>query len=1027
MGLESYWPKKDNVLACIKTEAEELSEETLLAVHEPMQLVKYSPSTDDEIASENDLLKHFLQIDRPIPIVADAGLGKSHVVRWLHAKLKTQEIVKEQKWQIVRIPKNASLRQTLHLLLKGLEGDVFESARKKIDEVGSSLVAKEVADLFVTFLKHRIQEIGVESQNTMRSIGRDGDPEQLKHLRERASIAVTLPSLVDDVEFKKHLIHPESYVYKIATRWIKGVSEKELESKEFELSISEFEKIINSFSIDDLSITSRKAIKSLQLDTVADKRVKALQVINDGITKATQTTFQQLFQFNNGNFQDLFKEIRRHLKSLGRTLVILVEDLAAVSAIEDVLIDCLLEEAQDDLCTLKSVLAVTSGYSGYTKRQATIRTRSRFEWQIRNNNGTQESIQNRIVDFCSRYLNAARHGNAQLKDIVQDNLQSDTLAIWSTQLDEAQANQLEAFGQSSIGIPLFPYNRQSIIKLSSWYCRDNTNEIVFNPRDILNDILLNILRDHREDFLSGKFPLNVELKEVRPSLTEGIKQLVLDSPDQAIKLSMIWANVRSVDELSSSTPKEIAQAFNLEDFAKRLGVNINIEPSPKPDSPKRKENTPTAVENKQDDLEIELSPWFNNEIKLSQEYAKQFRIQLYEMIKDHSPSDWYGFKNSKIFGKNNTKKSDVFDSVLRYGQKYLINIPGSNTNDKTSIIEFCTEDAFFSGNENSAKLQRTALSILRYRLNNSVDDKKTGWDYPQGFEDYTYYKNFESIWVSSQMPQIVQTIRKRFLVDAVAKHIALHEGLGLKVKKDILDTFLMKSVHIESVSGEPLNQSFREYRTALLEEWNANQSVWKYLLSIDNVAIDRDNFDRAFKQAKKKEDNQLPSSLRRLKDSAMKESKPILSTIIEYLSGTESIEQLNSILDDILESYKISEKLGSYPPDILSSKTSMQHVSKLKESLKWAQLKEIIKLQSTSDDWEIIQVLSIIDGSVIDNIYNVLTQWSKFIKAINPTIKQRLSSIVEQHIEELNTAVLQSNLKIEHDFSELKKFKGEKL
>lgn len=1026
MGLEYYWPKKDNVLACIKTEAEELSEETLLAVHEPMQLLKFSPSTDDEIASENDLLKHFLQIDRPIPIVADAGLGKSHLVRWLHAKLKTQEIVKEQKWQIVRIPKNASLRQTLHLLLKGLEGDVFESARKKIDEVGSSLVAKEVADLFVTFLKHRIEEIGEESKNTMRSIGRDGDPEQLNQLRERASIAGMLPLLVDDVEFKRHLIHPESYVYKIATRWIKGVSEKELESKEFELSIAEFEKIINSFSIDDLSITSRKAIKSLQLDTVADKRIKALQVINDGITKATQTTFQQLFQFNNGNFQDLFKEIRRHLKSLGRTLVILVEDLAAVSAIEDVLIDCLLEEAQDDLCALKSVLAVTSGYSGYTKRQATIRTRARFEWQIRNNNGIQASIQNRIVDFCSRYLNAARHGNAQLKDIVQDNLQSDTVAIWNTQLDEAQANQLEAFGQSSIGIPLFPYNRQSIIRLSSWYCRDNTNKIVFNPRDILNDILLNILRDHREDFLSGKFPLNVELKEIRPSLTEGINQLSLNSPEQAIKLSMIWADVRSVDELSSSTPKEIAQAFNLEDFAKRLGANINIEPSPKPDSPKRRGNTPTPVENKQDDLEIELSPWFNNETTLSQEYAKQFRTQLYEMIKDHSPSDWYGFKNSKIFGKGNIK-SDVFDSVLRERSLNLINVPGSNTNNKTSIIEFCTEDAFFSGDENSAILQRTALSILRYRLNNSVDDQKKGWDYPQGFDDYTYYKNFESNWVSSQIRQILKTVQKRFLVDAVAKHIALQEGLGLKVKKDILDTFLMKSVQIESVSGEPLNESFREYRTALLEEWNANQSVWKELLSIGNVAIDRDNFDIALKQAKKKEDNQLPSNLRRLKDTAMKEFKPVLSTITEYLSETESIEELNCILDDILDSYKVSEKLGLYPQNLLTFKTTKQYVTKLKENLKWAQLKDIIKLQSTSEDRKEIEVLSNIDGSMIDNIYNVLAQWSDFIKAINPTIKQRLSSIDEQHIEELNAAVFQSNFKIERAFSELKKFKGDEL
>ncbi|AYA62599.1 protein DpdH [Alteromonas sp. RKMC-009] len=1023
MGLENYWPARENVLACVKIEAEELSEETLLSVHEPMQLVKFSTSTDEVVATENDLLKHFLQIDRPIPIVADAGLGKSHLVRWLHAKLKTQEIVKEQKWQIVRIPKNASLRQTLHLLLENLDGEIFESARKKIDEVGSSLVAKEVADLFVTFLKHRIEEISVDAQNTMRSIGRDGDPEQLKKLREKASIARALPSLVDDVEFKKYLIHPESYVYKVATRWIKGVSERELELKEFELSIIEFEKIINSFSIDDLSLPSRNAIKALQLDSVEEKRKSALQVINDGIVKATQTTFQQLFQFNNGNFQDVFKEIRRHLKSLDRTLVILVEDLAAVSAIEDVLIDCLLEEAQDDLCTLKSVLAVTGGYTGYTKRQATIRTRARYEWQIRDNNDTQENIQNRIVDFCSRYLNAARHGSKQLNEIVQRNQQADNIDVWSTELDEKQANQLESFGKSSIDIPLFPYNRKSIIRLASWYCRNSSNEIVFNPRDILEDVLLNILRDHREDYIKGLFPLNVEIKERIPSLIEGINQLSLNSPDQAIKLSIIWADVKTVEQLSSSTPKEIAQAFNLEDFAKLLGSNIIIDPAPPPTVPREPKN-PINVPDKGSNLEDELLPWFNKQAQISQKYANELRIQLYEMIRKHSPSDWYGFKNSKIFTKVNSK-SDVFDFTLKSGQRYLINIPGSSTNERTSNIDFYSEEDFFSGSDTSALAQRTALAILRYRQNNPNDGQKQGWDYPQGFEDYTYYKNFEFQWVPIQIQEIAKTIRKRFLTDAVAKHLALQEGLGLKVKTDILDTFLMTRVHIENSLEKPINENFQEYRSAVLDEWEINQSMWKDLLSISNVAVDRDNFNIALKQARKKVDNQLPGNLRKLQSVVIKELKPVFSQITENLSETENVEELYQILDEILESYKTSEKLGLYPPNTVTYRTAKQYINDLKENLKWNQFKEIIKLQVTSNEKKLLEILSNIDGSMIDNIRKVLIHWSEFNKAINPIMNQRLNSVDEKHIDELSEAVTQSILKIERSLVSLEQHKGD--
>lgn len=1023
MGLELYWPEKKNVLACIKTEAEELAEETLIAVHEPMKLVKFSTSTAEEIATENDLLNHFLQIDRPIPIVADAGLGKSHLVRWLHAKLKTHKTVQEQKWQIVRIPKNASLRQTLHLILENLDGAVFDSARKKIDEVGSSLVAKEVADLFVTFLKHRIVEIGEDAKRTMLSIGRDGDPEHLKTLKDTVSIAIHLPLLVDDVEFKKHLIHPESYVYKIATRWIKGVSEEELESKEFELSISEFEKIVSSFNIDDLSITSRKAIKALQLDTVDEKRVKALRVINEGITKATQTTFQQLFQFNNGNFQDLFKEVRRHLKSLDRSLVILVEDLAAVSAIEDVLIDCLLEEAQDDLCTLKSVLAVTSGYTGYTKRQATIRTRARYEWQIRNNNDTQENIQNRIVDFCSRYINAARHGSNQLKEIVQTNQQYDTIDIWATELDEEHANQLEAFGQSSINVPLFPFNKQSITKLASWYCRNSSNEVVFNPRDILNDVLLNILRDHREDYIKGVFPLNVEIKERNPSLIEGIAQLSLNSPDQAVKLSTIWAEARTVEQLSSSTPEEIAQAFNLEDFAIRLAANITVKPSPKP-TPTEKPNTPKNIPGEKSDLETELLPWFNQKAQISQKNANELRTQLYEMIKEHSPSDWYGFKNSKIFTRGSSK-SDVFDFALKEGGFYLIKIPGSSTNKKTCIIDFCSEEAFFSGKDTSAMLQRTALSILRYRLNNPKNGPKQGWDYPQGFEDYTYYKNFESFWVPIQVQEILKTTRKRFLVDAVAKHLALQEGLGLKVKKDFLDTFLMKRVHIEDLLEKPINENFKAYRNAVLDEWEINQNIWKDLLIVSNVAADRDIFNFTLKLARKEPVNQLPGNLRKLQRIALEEIKPIFSRLTENLSETENIDKFYQTLDDMLESYKAAEKLGLYPQNIFTLRTAKQHINDLRENLKWNQFKEVIKLQITSDEKKLLEILSNIDGLMLDNINKVLSQWSEFNKAINPIINQRLASVGETQIDELSEAVTQSIIKIEKSLKDLEQFKGD--
>jgi ABC-type methionine transport system ATPase subunit len=136
VSLKNYWPSKVHIAQCIRTEAEELAEVTLLAVHEPMRLLK-KETTGDKYVTEHDLLDHLLKIDRPIPIIGRSGVGKSHLIRWLSTQLKLREESKD--WHVVRIPKNASLREVLDLLLMGLKGEVFEQARSQINNIGQEL------------------------------------------------------------------------------------------------------------------------------------------------------------------------------------------------------------------------------------------------------------------------------------------------------------------------------------------------------------------------------------------------------------------------------------------------------------------------------------------------------------------------------------------------------------------------------------------------------------------------------------------------------------------------------------------------------------------------------------------------------------------------------------------------------------------------------------------------------------------------------------------------------------------------
>lgn len=109
----------ENINECIRTEAEELAEYTLLAVHQPVNLLRRDKDGNNlGYAKEEDLLNHFLETPRPIPVVGKAGVGKSHIIRWLDAKLRLRR-VQRQEVAHCSYSQSASLREVLTSMLAG--------------------------------------------------------------------------------------------------------------------------------------------------------------------------------------------------------------------------------------------------------------------------------------------------------------------------------------------------------------------------------------------------------------------------------------------------------------------------------------------------------------------------------------------------------------------------------------------------------------------------------------------------------------------------------------------------------------------------------------------------------------------------------------------------------------------------------------------------------------------------------------------------------------------------------------------
>ncbi|WP_312121282.1 protein DpdH, partial [Pantoea vagans] len=579
MSIMNYWPSLEHIEQCIRNEAEELQDDVLLAVHEPMVLTRRDVNNNQAVLRDEDLFTQLLTTERAIPLIGRSGMGKSHLVRWLDCRLKSHLHEKGElaKWEIVRIPKNASLRQVLLLILKNLHSDFFDDVRKSVDDVAEQHSAKDLADLMLTMMSHQLESMYNEAMKLGQEYESQGKeiPTEIGNRLDAINEEVSngIGKLITDPKFKEDILQPGHCIYRRASRMSDGLKDGDEDHVNYELVPDDlfFQK-----NIDDLSSPAREYIRHSRIDEEGNERarIQAVSVLNEAMHAALKSLFAKLFTFNGGNFQELFQQIRSELLAQDRRLVILVEDMAAISAIEDVLIDSLIQEGMRDgvktLCPVHSVIAVTDNYPGYKRRQETLMTRAGYEWSIESTD--RDNNEERIVSLCGRYLNAARHGASVLKQSRAEGL-ADWPPIWN---DDGAPEWLADFGTTDKQqVPLFPFNRNAIRALANKNCRDSSGQLAFNPRIVINRILLDILRDCRVEAEHGAFPPpNFAGIITDPEIQHKINQLTTSRTSSAASLAALWGyGSHSWEEICQQLPSGVAEAFGLSELADKISAN----------------------------------------------------------------------------------------------------------------------------------------------------------------------------------------------------------------------------------------------------------------------------------------------------------------------------------------------------------------------------------------------------------------------------------------------------------------------
>ena len=733
--LLELWPDDQAVAACMKTDAEAASEAVSMAVHQPVTFERRriggegSLSPCDETQFLEALLEPNLSDGRVIaPLVGRSGTGKSHIIRWIAATLN--HLPGADSRVVIRIPKGTSLKGVLDILLERLTEPEYEPFRAKLRTANDQLDPERSAGLLCEMLAQTLAEKVTNAKSKLLSSPNDKSAREVVDYG-KADVLQTL--LVNKGLRDRHFVREPSYTTAPIRRLVEQLSRsKSSEGEEDKQYIFVPEDLdFSSVDTSDLGQSVKTAIAQLARP---ERKAAACRVLNDALDGAKQSLLGI-----DPTVTELFDAVRKKLLEQGKELILLIEDFVVFSGIQKQILQVVIKEGIRDgkqvLCTMRTVLAYTSGYLD----TATVLTRAGIEYVIPDMLSSEDEIFDKIENLVGAYLNAARFGQPRLEEVygreaMDTRAQQNWVPTFESGVDEATQRTVDSFGYTGRGYPLFPFNRAAIRELS----RDGSlqaGQLVYNPRFVIQNVLKKVLR-HRVDFETGNFPpeeLQSSTRRLGARVQEEVRSRVAQQDfERWVRFLSFWGGRPATTDDLAGLSVRIPLAFGLDPSRLKLPAEVNADTArqeapvkPPPASPATKVVVPPPAHDRSPaelQLEDNLQRWRNN-IPLTQPQALQIRKLLAEAVEQSITWDW-----------------DLFmplENVSRFFDAIYIPNAGSNAGNKqdskSTMFALCSdEDA-----RDMARSGTIALALLAMFRHHIV--YKGSWDYPEGDEDFPRY------------------------------------------------------------------------------------------------------------------------------------------------------------------------------------------------------------------------------------------------------------------------------------------------
>ena len=556
-----------------------------------------------------------------VPVLGHAGMGKSHLVRWL-----AMHIPETKTRKVILVRKAATnLREIIRLLIRDAKGRIFDEYRRQLDAASSELASPEYAR--EKFLDNLALE---SSRNCARGISPQ-PTDELKYVIDK------IPALLRDSVFRRILLERGNVVDRLTGHIIARSNEVfRLDDRRQFLESDIPAKVADITEFKRAGADARDLFNDFV--SYPELRKVALSWLNASLNDA----LAGLLSLRNNRLFELMLELRRQFAKDDIELVLLIEDFALLQGVDQQLLEALLvrpeQGEQGRMCAMRAALACTTGY--YESLPETVRQRVDFTVNL---DLPDQLPREELATFAARYLNALRLPEDELETWFEKARAhgDSSLQVYSAcQKCKHQQKCFDSFGTGSAAAPfgLYPFTQVALERM-----QDRVSPSAFNPRLLIKHVLKAVLDHHTGDLKERRFPAPEMRQSFRrtnnsrlPGLDAGvsfeIQRRDKENGDRREVLLDLWS---PGDALVNLAPG-VHEAFAL---AELTGVVTEEHPAtPDIQLPKPQPKTKAAHDPLSSHID-EINRWVSGDAKLSFNLADKLRQIIFGSLEQYFPWD----------------------------------------------------------------------------------------------------------------------------------------------------------------------------------------------------------------------------------------------------------------------------------------------------------------------------------------------------------------------------------------------------